>query len=384
MRRSRRERPSATWLDERDYGRGFRDHFLIPITSAVWSTAPDRIPTSRSTTSSLPRQPWAHRHPRVPSSGEVVGWLARYVEADRRRPPDGRGPGGSRSLPSLATFGRHGPDGRRRRPSASTRWSSPRTRTTRSALLADADLQRRLARSAAFEYSHEPGRPPHRRADPAARRRAWGSWNIDTADCRRPGEAADDDVPHEPAPVAPRSSYWSPRSTRAADLDAERVIVERDVQPPALHVPDPRRPGGIASHCRAIGAPGTPAPTSATASTRMAVAPASRCAEPVRPRRRGAVEAGRMSVAPARRQGPSSPSSGRRLRVSTTPSTTSPSTWPSSDRVDRIAPPASSRNRRNIVTFRDADHLPDPGEATSTWPSARTSRARASTPRAGR
>jgi len=31
------------WLDERGYGPGFRDHFLVPITSAVWSTAADRV-----------------------------------------------------------------------------------------------------------------------------------------------------------------------------------------------------------------------------------------------------------------------------------------------------------------------------------------------------
>ena len=33
----------GAYLDEMRFGAGFRDHFLVPITSAVWSTASDRI-----------------------------------------------------------------------------------------------------------------------------------------------------------------------------------------------------------------------------------------------------------------------------------------------------------------------------------------------------
>ena len=51
---TRRRAPRTTladYLDDLRFGRGFRDHFLVPITSAVWSTGVGPDPaTSRSTT----------------------------------------------------------------------------------------------------------------------------------------------------------------------------------------------------------------------------------------------------------------------------------------------------------------------------------------------
>ena len=36
-------RPLGDFLDDGGYGAGFRSHFLVPITSAVWSTAANRV-----------------------------------------------------------------------------------------------------------------------------------------------------------------------------------------------------------------------------------------------------------------------------------------------------------------------------------------------------
>ena len=43
MRRMPTRDTLGDYLDDGRFGHGFRNHFLIPITAAVWSTAPDRI-----------------------------------------------------------------------------------------------------------------------------------------------------------------------------------------------------------------------------------------------------------------------------------------------------------------------------------------------------
>ena len=56
-------------------------------------------------------------------------------------------------------------------------------------LLGDAEPRERQVLGG-FEYSTNRGRPPHRRSDPARRTRApAASWNVRTADCRRPADA---------------------------------------------------------------------------------------------------------------------------------------------------------------------------------------------------
>ncbi len=177
------------WLAERRYGRGFREHFLVPIVAAVWSTAPDRI-------FEFPADYLLHfldNHGLI-GFGHAVEWRVvkggsqEYVKRLIAALPDGT----VRSNAAVASVRRDEAgvaivttDGATARFDAVVMATHADDALT---LLGDADARERRVLGA-FEYSTNQVVLHTDASILPANRRAWGSWNIHTPDCHRPGDA---------------------------------------------------------------------------------------------------------------------------------------------------------------------------------------------------
>ncbi len=177
------------WLTERRYGSAFRDHFLVPITSAVWSTAADHV--MDFPVDYLLR--FLDNHGliglgNVPRWRVVAGGSRRYVEQLIGRLPAGTVRAGTpvvgvvRDAVGVTIHAA----GRAPEPFDGVVLATHADDALR--LLRDADdAERRVL--GGFEYNRNLVVLHTDRRVLPANPRAWASWNVHTPDCRLPGDA---------------------------------------------------------------------------------------------------------------------------------------------------------------------------------------------------